>query len=63
MNKKHIIAALLCSVFATASAQSLKPIFKNVDCGQMLFRNATTVTVELRNTNAQPVTVKEVDTG
>ncbi len=63
MNKKHILVALLCGVFATASAQSLKPVFKNVDCGQMLFRNATTVTVELRNSTAQPVTVKEVETG
>lgn len=53
----------MCGLLTTVSAQSLKPVYKNVDCGQMLFRNSTTVTVELRNTTAQPVTVKSVETG
>lgn len=53
----------MCGLMATASAQSLKPVYKNVDCGQMLFRNNTAVTVELHNTTSQPVTVKNVETG
>lgn len=50
-------------LFSALPAQSLTPMFNDVDCGQMLFRNNTAITVELRNNTAQTVTIKNVDTG
>ncbi len=63
MNKKLIMSALLGSIFSASPAQSLTPLFTDVDCGQMLFRQNTAITVELRNNTAQAVTIKDIDTG
>ncbi|MDO4931978.1 MAG: DUF1573 domain-containing protein [Prevotellaceae bacterium] len=63
MNIKFIYSVILGCTLSTASAQTLTPVFKEVDCGQILFRNSTSFTVELRNNTAQTVRIKEVDTG
>ena len=63
MNKKLIYSILMATASCAASAQSLTPLFTDVDCGQMLFRTNTAITVELRNNTAQAVTIKNVDTG
>lgn len=61
--KRLNIAAMLLAVCSAASAQSLTPLLGDVDCGQILFRNSTAITVELRNNTTQAVTIKDVDTG
>ncbi len=63
MNKRIILSALMGGIMMTASAQSLTPMFKDVDCGQILFRNETPITIELRNNTTAAVRIKEVDTG
>lgn len=60
---RYKISALLLSMCSAVAAQSLTPVFGDVDCGQMLFRNNTAITVELRNNTTQAVTIKDVDTG
>ena len=57
----YTIALLLAT--QTGMAQSLTPVFKDVECGQMTFSKPTTVTVDVRNTSAVPVQIKDVDTG
>lgn len=64
MKKSRFIysIALLLGAHA-AMAQSLAPVFKDVECGQMIFKKYTTITVDVRNTNNIPVQIKDVDTG
>ncbi len=61
--KQHIYTIALLLAAQTGMAQSLTPVFKDVECGQMLFRQPTTVTVDVRNTSAVPVQIRDVDTG
>lgn len=63
MNKKMILSMLLGAASCAVSAQSLTPLFTDVDCGQLLFRKSTAITVELRNNTAQTVSIKDIDTG
>lgn len=63
MNKKMILSMLLGAASCAVSAQSLTPLFTDVDCGQLLFRKSTVITVELRNNTAQTVSIKDIDTG
>lgn len=64
MNRMRFnISAILLTICSTVAAQSLTPVFNDIDCGQILFCNPAAITVELRNNTAQAVTIKGVDTG
>ena len=62
--QKHIIALLsLMTCAVGVMAQDLTPVYKDVDCGEMLFKKPSTFIVELKNTSTDPVEIKSVDTG
>lgn len=63
MNKNLIFTLLLSTAACVAQAQSLTPVFHDVECGQLLFRTNSSVTVDLVNKTNAAVTIKNVDTG
>lgn len=60
--KKTLLYTLLAFALQ-ASAQSLKPIMPQVECGQLLFRTPATITLDLKNLGNSAVMIKSVDTG
>lgn len=44
-------------------ARGLTPVYKEVDCGELLFKKAATYVVDLKNNTANSVEIKSVDTG
>ena len=46
-----------------SQAQDLTPIYKEVDCGEMLYMKPATYVVELRNNTGRAVEIKNIDTG
>ncbi len=62
MLKKIILSSMLAATTGLVSAQSLTPVFKDIDYGQMLFMHPAYVTIDVKNTSSQPVQIKKVDT-
>ena len=65
---KRIIAIITffilhSSFFTNVNAQSLTPVYKEVDCGELLFKKPATYVVDLRNNTSNTVEIKDVDTG
>lgn len=60
---RHTLLAILLLAACTLHAQSLTPVYKDVDCGQLLFRTPATVTLELHNNTASPAAISRIDTG
>lgn len=58
-----LVGILAGVVGAKVLAQDLTPIYKEVDCGEMLFNRPATYVVEFKNTSAQNIEIKDVDTG
>lgn len=50
-------------IVSTCRAQSFLPLQNEMECGQMLFKQPTNITIELRNATAQPVCITNVETG
>lgn len=62
---KNLFSILSLLVFPSSivCAQDLTPEIEDVDCGVMLFNKPSTCVVELKNTSAHAVEIKNVDTG
>ena len=62
---RKTIIALACMALSGVgvSAQDLTPVYKEVDCGEMLFNKPATYMVELKNTSTHTVEIKDIDTG
>ena len=61
--KITLIGIMLGMMASGAYAQDLTPIYKEVDCGEMLFNQPASYTVELQNTSAKRIEIKDIDTG
>ena len=61
---KTALLGIMIGVLSTGTqAQNLTPVYKEVDCGEMLYDKPATYVVEFKNTSAQSVEIKDVDTG
>lgn len=45
------------------NAQTLTPVYREVDCGELIFKRPATYVVELRNNTPGAVEIKDIDTG
>ena len=64
INAKTALMGMMLGVMgAEAQAQDLTPVYKEVDCGEMLYDKPSTYVVEFKNTTAHDVEIKDVDTG
>ena len=61
--KITLVGMILGMAGMQVQAQDLTPIYKEVDCGEMLYRTPATYVVEFRNNTGQAVEIKDVDTG
>ena len=63
--RKKILYITVCVTMGTleAMAQGLTPVYKEVDCGELLYNRPATYVVELQNTSAEAVEIKDIDTG
>lgn len=61
--KKKIITLIHMTIPLVLSAQSLQPLQDDMECGQMLFKQPTAITVELRNVGTETVSITKVETG
>ena len=50
-------------VGSTCRAQAFLPLQNEMECGQMLFKHPTSITVEVRNASAEHVCITNVETG
>ncbi|MBQ0074830.1 MAG: DUF1573 domain-containing protein [Prevotella sp.] len=63
MDKKTIILSCFLAMAGCVSAQSLTPEAKEIECGQILFRTPSTITIALKNNTSEITRITNVDTG
>ena len=65
MRRIILIIILSCqlSIVNWVAAQSLTPVYKEVNCGEMLYRKPATYVVDFKNNTATALEIKSVDTG
>lgn len=61
--KTTLLGIMICVLGTGTYAQDLTPVYKEVDCGEMLYDKPATYVVEFKNTSAKSVEIKDVDTG
>lgn len=63
MKKKTILTLLTSALCNSIFAQVLMPEAKEMECGQILFRTPSAITINFRNSSSTPTIIKNVDTG